>query len=37
MDTSATYARAARLALPNAIVVVDRFHLVALANMAVTD
>jgi hypothetical protein len=25
MDTSATYARAARLALPNAVVVVDRF------------
>ena len=37
MDTSATYARAARLALPNAVVVVDRFHLVALANRAVTD
>ena len=37
MDTSATYARAARLALPNAVVVVDRFHLVALANKAVTD
>ena len=26
MDTSATYARAARLALPHAIVVVDRFY-----------
>jgi transposase len=37
MDTSATYARAARLALPDAVVVVDRFHLVALANKAVTD
>ena len=37
MDTSATYARAARLALPNAVVVVDRFHLAALANKAVTD
>ena len=37
MDTSATYARAARLALPNAVVVVDRFHLSALANKAVTD
>ena len=37
MDTSATYARAARLALPHAIVVVDRFHLVALANRAVTE
>lgn len=37
MDTSATYARAARLALPNATVIVDRFHLVALANRAVTE
>ena len=37
MDTSATYARAARLALPHATVVVDRFHLVALANRAVTE
>ena len=37
MDTSATYARAARLALPHAVVVVDRFHLVALANRAVTE
>jgi transposase len=37
MDTSATYARAARLALPNAVVVVDRFHLVALAHRAVTE
>jgi transposase len=37
MDTSATYARAARLALPDAVVVVDRFHLVALANRAVTE
>ncbi|ACV76880.1 transposase IS204/IS1001/IS1096/IS1165 family protein [Nakamurella multipartita DSM 44233] len=37
MDTSATYARAARLALPDAVVVVDRFHLSALANKAVTD
>jgi hypothetical protein len=37
MDTSATYARAARLALPNAVVIVDRFHLVALANRAVTE
>jgi transposase len=36
MDTSATYARAARLALPN-VVVVDRFHLVALTNRAVTE
>ena len=37
MDTSATYARAARLGLPDAVVVVDRFHLVALANRAVTE
>ena len=37
MDTSATYARAARLALPHATVIVDRFHLVALANRAVTE
>ena len=37
MDTSATYARAARLALPDAVVVVDRVHLSALANTAVTD
>src|SRR4051794_17921502 len=37
MDTSATYARAARLALRNAVVVVDRFHLVALANRAITE
>jgi transposase len=37
MDTSATYARVARLALPNTTVIVDRFHLVALANRAVTD
>jgi transposase len=37
MDTSATYARAARLALPHATVIVDRFHLVAIANRAVTE
>ena len=37
MDTSATYARAARLGLPDAIVVVDRFHLVQLGNRAVTE
>jgi transposase len=37
MHTSATYARAARLALPDAVVVVDRFHLVQLANRAVTE
>src|SRR5664279_2003896 len=37
MDTSATYARAARIALPHAVVVVDRFHLVQLANKALTE
>ena len=37
MDTSATYAGAARLALPHATVVVDRFHLVALGSRAVTE
>ena len=37
MDTSATYARAARIALPDAVIVVDRFHLVALGNRVVTD
>jgi len=36
IDTSATYARAARIALPHAIVV-DRFHLVQLANQALTE
>ena len=37
MDTSATYARAARIALPNAKVVVDRFRLFALAMSARTS
>jgi len=37
MDTSVTYARAARIALPHAVVVVDRFHLVQLANQALTE
>ena len=37
MDKSATYARAARIALPHAMVVVDRFHLVQLANKALTE
>jgi transposase len=37
IDTSATYARAARIALPHAMVVVDRFHLVQLANQALTE
>ena len=35
--TSATYVRAARLALPHPTVVVDRFHLIALGNKVVTD
>jgi hypothetical protein len=37
IDISATYARAARIALPHAIVVVDRFDLVQLANRALTE
>jgi hypothetical protein len=37
MDTSATYARAARIALPDAVIIVDRFHLVALGNRTVTE
>ena len=37
IDTSATYAKAVREALPHAQVILDRFHLVALANRAVTD
>ena len=37
IDTSATYAKVVREALPHALVILDRFHLVALANRAVTD
>jgi transposase len=37
MDPCATYRAAVRQALPNALVVADHFHLVALANQAVTD
>ncbi|AZI57432.1 hypothetical protein EH165_03910 [Nakamurella antarctica] len=37
MDPSTAYARAARLALPNAVVVVHRFHLVMLAIRAITS
>ena len=37
MDTSATYACAARIALPHAVVLVDRFHLVQLTNQALTE
>lgn len=35
--TYATYAKVVREALPHALVILDRFHLVALANRAVTD
>jgi len=37
IDISSTYAKVVREALPHAIVILDRFHLVALANRAVTD
>jgi len=37
IDTSATHAEVIREALPHAIVILDRFHLVTLANRAVTD
>ena len=37
MDPCATYRSAIRHALPNARIVADHFHLVALANQAVTD
>lgn len=37
IDTSATYAKVVRDALPHAIVILDRFHLVALANRTVAD
>ena len=37
MDPSATYRSAVREALPNALIVADHFHLVALANKAVTE
>jgi len=37
MDPCATYRAAARQALPNALIVADHFHLVALANQAVTE
>jgi len=38
VDTSTTYARVARQALPRALIIVDRFHLgAALANRAITD
>ena len=37
MDLCAPYAAAVRRALPGAVVVADRFHLVALANTMITD
>jgi transposase len=37
MDPCATYRSAVRVALPNARIVADHFHLVALANKAVTE
>ena len=37
MDPCATYRAAVREALPNALIVADHFHLVRLANQAVTD
>ncbi len=37
IDLSASYAKAVADALPGAVLVADRFHLVALANTALTD
>ncbi len=37
VDPCATYRSAIRQALPNAMIVADHFHLVSLANKAVTD
>ncbi len=37
MDPCATYRAAVRQALPNALIVADHFHLVALSNQAVTE
>jgi transposase len=37
IDMSASYAAAVRLALPHATIVVDHFHVVQLANHAVTE
>jgi len=37
MDPCATYRAAVRQALPNALIVADHFHLVSLANKAVTE
>jgi len=37
IDLSASYAKAVREALPDAVLVADRFHVVQLANQMVTD
>lgn len=37
MDLSASYAKAVRTALPDAVIVADRFHLVRLANDMLTE
>ena len=37
IDLSASYAKAVRLGLPNAVIVADRFHLTALGNGMLTD
>jgi len=37
IDLSASYAKAVAQALPDAVIVADRFHLVSLANHAVTE
>ncbi len=37
MDLSSSYAKAVREALPDAVLVADRFHLVQLANTMVTE
>jgi transposase len=37
IDLSASYAKAVRDALPGAVIVVDKFHLVALGNQMVTE
>jgi transposase len=37
MDLSASYAKAVRTALPAAVIVADRFHLVSLANDMLTE
>lgn len=36
IDLSASYAKAVRVGLPDAVLIADRFHLVRLANDTVT-